>query len=220
MQADKLTTWLRRERKGAVRLCVLALEIGSTPVPVCDWPAEEITESSDPVGLVLEVCADYTDSKGEAVQFRFEWLRADGSRLGHCHHRQAPIDSESDPSGKHATDADLSVNRIVGQFMRHDEIREKMLVGSLATIFGAFESTIKAQAAIIDSQGKHNVLLHQQLIAAREAATAGGEDTEEARTEALARASAWNKLSEIGPIALQAWLESRAQRSNGAAGGH
>lgn len=218
MSPDKLEAWLRRKRKGAVRLRLLATEIGSQPSAVADWDAEEICELSNPAETIFSECADYCDTKGESVQFQIQWLRADGTPAGSCFHRHAPLeDAEGNEGGKNARDADLGVNRIVAQFMRHDEVREKVLVGSLSTIFGTFESTIKVQAAIIEQQGRALTLLHQQVASMR-AAAPDDPATEEARTEALARAGAWNKMAEVGPLVLQAWLEARSNgHTNGKA---
>jgi hypothetical protein len=216
---DKLESWLRRARKGAARLRVLACEIGSQPTPVAEWTADEVKESSSPQELVLCACADYCDSKGESVQFRLEWTRIDGTAISNCFHRQAPLEDGSGTVDRNAVNADLSTNRIIAQFMRHDETRERMLIGAIGTLFGSFEGALKLLATINEQQGRQLVLMHQQQAASREQGATEREATEEERTEALARATAWNKLAEFGPLAVQAVLEhvQSGPRTNGAA---
>lgn len=208
MQVDKLEQWLRRDRKHAARLRLHATELGAQGVLVSEWPREEL--GSSPLEAVQLACADYCDTKGESVNFRLEWLRSDGSSLCSMFHRQAPLqDSDGEPLGKDARNADISVNRLVAFMMRKDEAKDRLIVGAIAAIFHPLEQTIKLQQHLIDTQNKQIVSLTQQL---QVRVDSDDESTEEARAESLARAGAWNKLAEIAPLAVQAVVESHVER--------
>lgn len=215
MESEKLETWIRRERKGATRLRLLATEIGSQLV-VAEWPRSELFEAN-PLEVVLAACADYCDSKGESVSFRLEWMRTDGTAVANCVHRHAPLEhGEGEPIARDAINADISVNRLLAFYMRKDENKDRLILGAIGAIFSPLEHTIRLQGQIMEQQGKQLLSLHQQLQAAREAY--GTEDTEESRAEAIARAGALAKLAELAPVVLQAVLERAADRSrtNGA----
>ncbi len=220
MTPDKLESWLRRERRGAVRLRVVATEITGV-VPVMEWAGEEIRESVSPAEEVFRACADYCDSKGEPVQFRIEWLRADGTACGNCFHKHAPLE-ETDTNVR-ASEAGLSQGNLVQWVLNRDVMRERIMVGALGTIIQGFQTALSTLSQQNAEQGRQLTLQAQQLAAYRtsDPSAAAEESTEEARAESIARAGAWNKLSEIAPHLVQFVIDHRAQRgSNGAAGGH
>lgn len=221
MTPDKLETWLRRERKGAVRLRVVATELTGA-VPVMEWAGEEIRESVCPAEDVFRACSDYCDSKGETVQFRIEWLRSDGTACGNCFHKHSPIE-EPDTNVK-ASEAGLSQGNLVQWVLNRDVMRERIMVGALGTIIQGFQTALSTLSQQNAEQGRQLTLQAQQLAAYRTSdPNADAEQTEEARAESIARAGAWNKLSEIAPHIVQMVIEHR-QRGNGAstngAGGH
>lgn len=217
MDAAKLEQWLRRERKHAARLRLLATEIGSQ-IEVASWPREEILGSSSPVELVLCECADYCDSKGESINFRIEWQRADGTAMANCWHRHAPIEGNDIPVSRDGVEADISTGRLIAALLRKDEQKDRLIVGSIAAIFAPLEHTIRLQQQIIEQQGRQLLVLNQQAMA-RLDTQADREATEEERTEALARAGAWNKLAEVGPHVAQAVLEHVIERRSKSANG-
>jgi hypothetical protein len=203
------------------------MEMGTPGRPICEWGREEILTATSAVELVLAACADLADSKGESVNFRLEWLRDNGTPIAHCAHRQSPIENAdgSPPLPREAIDADLSPGRLIARLLQALEAKDRVMMGAIGAVFAPLEHTIRLQGQINEQQGRQLLALHQQLQVLRETSGQEIEASEEARTEALARAAAWNKFSEVGPLALVAFLEniggnrgSAASGSNG--GGH
>lgn len=218
MDAGKLADWIRRPRKGRARLRLQLQEFSATAYTIAEWPVEEITEHANPTELVLDACADTADSRGESINVRVEWLRADGTVIAHCSHRQAPIENaDGEPVSPAAKEADISVPRLLAHLIQKDLAKDKLIVGAIGAIFAPMESTIRIQQQMIDSQGRQIINLSQQLQAAMVAN--GEESTEENRAESVARTNAYNKMAEVGPLALQALVEHVITRNRAAANG-
>lgn len=198
MTPNSLKRWLDRNRPRAAYLRLVVERIGAELLVVTQWVAGAQTEQ-ELVGLVLDACNDYAEENGEPVKFLIQWCDHNDKPIATAHHRAAPGDlNPDDPK------TDLSINSIVAQFMRHDEAREKVLLGALGSIFGAHEKTIQLQQNMISTlieQQKRDHLEMQAMRVQREQHSER-EPTDEERQEAVARANALNKLGELAPMVL------------------
>jgi hypothetical protein len=201
MQPDKLEKWLARDRPRAARLRIMALVVASDAIQVHEWLLPELNAESNRAGAVLDVCSDYADTKGESVQFRLEMGDHEGKTITATHHRASPTDSDGDSP---ATDADLSTNRIIAQFMRHDEQRERLLVSAMDAVFKSCANIVGMQGKLLDQLSQSNAVLQQQLADARARGEIERDLTEEEKQEIVSKAAAWQKAAELGPVFLEA----------------
>lgn len=204
MTPTSLRRWLERARPRAAALELSALRLASDYQVVRRWEEGEICGAADPVAEIFDTCSDFCDQAGESVQFRLQWVTAEGKAVATSVHRHAPTDSESGDPG---TEADLSTNRIIAQFMRHDELREKLFIGAIGSVFSAQERTIALQQKMLEASLTQQSTLLQQMQAIREQGEGEVAQTEEERTESLARATAWNKAAELFPVIVEAVIE-------------
>jgi hypothetical protein len=218
MEHGKLDTWLRRERKAAARLRVLATEALSQGFEIASWTREEAFEDGTPLELVLTACADWCDGRGQSANFRIEWQRADGSPLTSCWHQHAALEEDGKAPSRDSLEADISTGKLIALLLRKDEQKDRLIVGSIAAIFAPLEHTIRLQQQIIEQQGKSLLRLNEQAIA-RADTESDRELTDEEREESRARSLAWSKLAEVGPLVLQAGIEHLIDRSRPNANG-
>jgi hypothetical protein len=210
MNHVNLRKWLQRERKRAVKLCAFAKGVG-TDVPVNTWDKEELDAIEEPERVVLGACDDWVAQRRESTLFLFQWFDSEGHPITSCEYRMAPVEDGSEPPlTRNQIAADVSVQQIIAQFMRHDEQREKTLISALDSIFSASAATIASQQKLVAELQRQNVVLATQQQVRNE--TNGGDPEEVAEmratalAEAQARARAWEKLEQLGPPLLQAVL--------------
>lgn len=218
MKLDKLEAWLARDRPRAAAIRILALQVGTDPNQVQSWTLAELFAHSNRAAQVLDVCTDYADSKGESVQFRIEVLDHDERVITCTHHRASPTDDDLAPG---ALDADrVSTNSLIAQFMKHDENRERLLISSMDAFFKSCANIVSMQGKIIDAQQQTIMIQQTQLAEARAAGLVGRELTDEEKHEVIARASAWERAAELGPVVLQALAEKWINGKGGGDAGH
>lgn len=200
MTPTSLRRWLDRKRPRSAYLRVAVDRIAQEPLVVAQWTEGEHTEQ-ELCGLVLDTCSDYAEQQGEATKFFIQWCDQHDKPMATAHHKAAPGDYE-DKDGKPGPATDIGINGIIAQFMRHDEAREKVLLGALGSIFGASEKTIQLQqqllTMLLEQQKRDHIELQASRVARSEASER--EVSDEEKLEAVARANAMTKFTELAPM--------------------
>jgi hypothetical protein len=205
MRADKLRAWLERSRVGA-HMLVLQHENGGESQTFQTFHVEPLPD----VEAIFNACADLADELEASVRVAIIFVNEAGEALARCYHKQTPLEASSvDALGA----ADVSSNTIIAQLLRHIEVQQKAVTGSHMSIYNAFERTLAQLQKTIERQAGQIQQLTDALKAAQNDNATEEDDLQEVREEAIARRNAWEKLSEIGPVAAEFLLKA----SNGAA---
>jgi uncharacterized coiled-coil protein SlyX len=215
MRADKLRAWLERSRVGA-HMLVLQHENGGESQTFATFHVEPLPE----VETIFNACADLADELECSVRVAIIFVNEAGEGLCRCYHKQTPLEASSvDALGA----ADVSSNTIIAQLLRHIEVQQKAVTGSHMSIYNAFERTLAQLQKTIERQATQIQQLTDALKAANDNNATEEDDLQEVREEAIARRNAWEKLSEIGPVAAEFLLKAATAKitnghaSNGAA---
>jgi hypothetical protein len=216
MTPNRLRAWLGRSRHGATSLRVQHDRLGK-PHVIKTWPVSELGD--DCVDLILSAIADYADGLGESVRVAIQVLDDDEDVLATAIHQQSPAEAHSEDA-QHADQ--VSGNALVSTLLRHIEGQQKVMTGTLLSIFNAFERTLEQQQKMLERQAKQLQQQSDLLVARRDDAS---ESTEEDRAEAMARGRAWEKVSELLPIVSEMAIAhvragGTSANSNGKANGH
>lgn len=210
----KFASWIER-RRTKVSSYRLAHETAAGREVVQTWECEELDASDGPgcAEVVYSVAQDHCDSIEESAQYRFECLDDHGNVRTSIGVRCRPeLTDDASPAQMRAHEA--NVNGIVSHFLTHDTAKTKILVASLQTVLTANKQTLELQMKMLEHMGRFNLELQQQLAAARAAAPEreAEADPEEVRAEAVARQQAWNKLTELAPMVVNAITRTYAER--------
>jgi len=162
---------------------------------------------------IFNACADLADELEASVRVAIIFVNEAGEGLCRCYHKQTPIEASSADA---LNAADVSSNTIIAQLLRHIEVQQKAVTGSHMSIYNAFERTLEQLQKVVARQAVQIQQLTEALKAANDNNGEEEDDLQEVREEAIARRAAWEKLSEIGPVAAEFLLKAAtAKLSNG-----
>lgn len=214
---NRLASWLKKPNRGEVVYVRLTHDRVGTPQTIALWRAAEVgVNLEDAAQRILQECDDYAAQANEAVRIKIELLDEGKETIAYLPHTATP---DEPMTVDEANAAQTSSERVIAMFMRHVETQQRALTGSMGSIFNAFERTLEQNQRIIERQSSQIQNLQTQLEAARAVNADDEEDSESERTEHLARARAWDKVSELLPAVAKIAINHAANGVNGSGGG-
>jgi hypothetical protein len=210
MTPEKLRAWLNRSREGAVTLRLSHCTI-EEEVMFRQWRLEQFETGDIPVQVVLDTCADHADACEEEIRVAIEFLNSDGDVTARTQHKARPLQAGSFDA---LNAGSVTGNALVAQLLRHIEVQQRVMSTSYMNIQESYERTIAGLH-------KDRERMSQQIITLMDSLREqhlGGDDEEatpEGRTEALARAEAWNKVAEFAPAAMSLVIQGVQSKLNG-----
>lgn len=226
MSPSRLRSWLHKRKATAVQLRLSAERLAGAPQVVRVWDVDELEQHSDVAAMVLDVAEEFANERRQTESCVLEWLDASGRVVATTTHRAVPTAEEDLGAAALNADRGSSAHAIVQHLLQHDAAKEKILIGSLGVIFGASERAQNATLQVLEHQQRRiagleaeNLVLRQQLQAARTDSAEERELSEEERAESLAKAEAWGKFSQLAPDVLELII-AHARRLGGGAGGN
>lgn len=220
-----LREWLCKKRSQAMLLRLYAMRALGEHQLLDSWDKSELDldpDTGEPERALLQRCDDHVTGSGESTVFLFMWCDANGGAVAQRQYKLSPaLTDDGKPLPRNAADAGISQNQIIAQFLRHDEIRERVLIQSLGPVMDAQAVLVKQLSDQLKQAYAYIEALHVQLIAARQ--QAGSEESEEERaerlqTEQLKRRGLERLLAvgeELAPDAGRALLDVFAKRVGG-----
>jgi hypothetical protein len=212
---NRLRAWLAKPRSEVSYVALQHDRVGQ-PMQFCIWRATEVGANlEDCAQRILQECDDYAGQCNESVRVLIQLLDNGKEVIVQLPHTATP---DEPMTTDEANAAQTSSERVIAMFMRHVENLQRTLTGSQSSIYTAFERTLEQNQRIIERQGLQIQNLMTQLEAARAQNADDDEETEEQRTEALARARAWDKAGELIPAVAEAVIAHASSRVNGSGG--
>jgi hypothetical protein len=198
MNASRLAAWLRRIPERATR-CEIRWDSVNGKQSIASYTRPDLEREG--VEELLRATQDHCDDLGSSrARYEIVWLDDDGQVLST---KAIVCDLSSDGDAErddrtifeNVKTEDASSHGLTIALMRHLEVRERMYHSGMAVVVRTAMDTLRDQRGENSELRSENRTLRQQL---RRSSERGGDgDQSEADTaETVARAEAWNKVTD------------------------